>query len=78
VPGANSFSSAQSLSSGAGCVWVASADLNGDGRLDLVSVDAGAQTISIFENIAASGSLGAESFCASLRVLDIPAGGTRY
>jgi hypothetical protein len=54
---------------------VAIADLNGDGRPDMVSANYGANTISLLQNIGSAGTLTSNSFMAAV---DLPAGSLPY
>ncbi len=47
---------------------LAAADLDGDGRLDLITVNADADTVSVFRNLASPGGLSAASFAPRLDV----------
>jgi alpha-tubulin suppressor-like RCC1 family protein len=69
----NSFEPAFSLAAGNDCRFATAADLDGDGRPDLVVLDYGDKTISIFQNIGAAGILAGNSFASSV-VLPAPGG----
>ncbi|HEU5072265.1 MAG TPA: immunoglobulin domain-containing protein [Verrucomicrobiae bacterium] len=76
VPGTltgSSFEPAFSLATGSDCRFVTAADLDGDGRADLVALNYGAKTISIFHNVGTVGMLNAASFAAPV-VLAAPGG----
>ena len=64
-----SFGTRQDLSTGNGPVRVAIADLDGDGKSDLIIADAYAGKVSIYRNISTNGTLTAGSFAARL---DLP------
>jgi len=76
VPGllkTNSFEPAFALVAGADCRSVTAADLDGDGRVDIVALNYGDKTLSLFKNIGVPGILNAGSF-ASPVVLAAPGG----
>jgi hypothetical protein len=58
----NSFEPIFSLPAGGDCRFATAADLDGDGRLDIVALNYGDSTISILKNIGTSGSLTTNSF----------------
>ena len=60
----NSFEPAFALIAGNDCRGVAAADLDGDGRVDIVGLNYADGTISIFQNIGTNGVLNANSFAA--------------
>jgi hypothetical protein len=73
-----SFASAVILSNAvaANAVAVTLADLDGDGRLDVIVADAANNLVSIFQNISAPGAISTSSFAARV---DLPAGaGSQY
>jgi hypothetical protein len=53
--GSGSFSSNATYTVGAGPYWVKAADINGDGKLDLVSANNGAGTLSVLTNDGSGG-----------------------
>jgi hypothetical protein len=61
------------LTVGGGQEMVAAGDLDGDGRVDVVSPNRDSGMISIFQGIGEAGVLGANSFAARI---DLPTGGT--
>lgn len=63
---ASSFASKVDLVAGASPNSVAIGDLNGDGKLDLAVANNGSNSVSVFRNIASSGSLTAGSFAAKV------------
>jgi len=69
----NSFEAPISLPTGNDCRFAAAADLDGDGRLDIVTANYGDNTISIIKNIGVAGSLTPSSFAAPV-TLDTAAG----
>ena len=58
----NSFEPIFSLPAGNDCRFATAADLDGDGRLDIVALNYGDNTLSILKNIGTPGSLAADSF----------------
>ena len=58
----NSFAPAFALIAGNDCRFATAADLDGDGRLDIVALNFGDNTISLFKNNGPAGSLSANSF----------------
>jgi 6-phosphogluconolactonase (cycloisomerase 2 family) len=71
----SSFAAKVDLSTGTSPRSVSIADLNGDGKPDLVVANDAANTISVFRNTAVSGSLSSSSFASKL---DFPAGTNPY
>jgi hypothetical protein len=69
----NSFEPAFSLDAGSDCRFATAADLDGDGRADIVALNYGDKTISVFKNIGTVGSLTTNSFAAPV-VLAAPGG----
>ncbi len=69
----NSFETPFALIAGNDCRFAAAADLDGDGRVDIVALNYGDKTISLIKNIGAVGSLNASSF-ASPTTLAAPGG----
>ncbi|TAK93837.1 MAG: tandem-95 repeat protein, partial [Verrucomicrobia bacterium] len=71
----NSFEAPVSLPAGSDCRFATAADLDGDGRVDIVALNYGGNSISLFRNIGAPGSLTANSFAAPV---NLPAPGGPY
>ena len=69
----NSFEPGFALIAGNDCRFAAAADLDGDGRVDIVALNYGDKTISLFKNIGTAGSLSAGSFAPPV-VLAAPGG----
>ena len=69
----NSFEASFALISGSDCRFAAAADLDADGLVDIVALNYGDKTISLFKNIGAVGSLTANSFAPPV-VLAAPGG----
>lgn len=69
----NSFEPAFDLPAGNDCRFATAADLDGDGRVDIVALNYGDQTISILRNIGTPGTLNAGSFAPQV-VLACPGG----
>ncbi len=61
-----SFAPKVDFASGSAPVSVAIGDLDGDGRSELVVTNQGSNTVSVFRNTSASGSIGAGSFAAKV------------
>ncbi len=71
APGsAISFGPRLDIQAGADCRSARAADLDGDGRLDIITANYAAGTISILKNIGSPGNLGPESFASRV---DLPA-----
>ena len=70
---ASSFEAPFTLSASYNTRYATAADLDGDGRVDIVALNYGAKTISIYKNIGAPGRAHHEFFCAAL-VLAAPGG----
>ncbi len=70
---ANSFETPFVLFAGNDCRFATAADLDADGRVDMVALNYGDKTISIFKNIGGAGSLAANSFAPPV-VLAAPGG----
>ena len=66
VVNSSSFALPLNLSAGSVPVLIRLADLDGDGKLDIVSVNQGNDRISIFRNISTTGVLGSNSFAPKL------------
>jgi alpha-tubulin suppressor-like RCC1 family protein len=76
VPGSlttNSFEPAFDLPTGNDCRFAAAADLDGDGRPDIVALNYGDKTISLFKNIGSPGILNSNSFAQPV-ILACPGG----
>lgn len=76
IPGTlntNSFEPAFALIAGSNCVFAKAADLDGDGRLDVVAVNYADSTLSLFKNTSSPGVLNAGSFAAPV-TLPSPSG----
>jgi hypothetical protein len=76
TPGAlttNSFETSFALIAGSDCRFAAAADLDGDGRVDIVALNYGDKTISLFQNVGTAGSLTTNSFAPPV-VLAAPGG----
>ncbi len=69
----NSFEAAFDLPVGNDCRFAAAADLDGDGRVDIVALNYGDKTISLLKNIGTAGTLNANSFAPAV-VLAAPGG----
>ena len=69
----NSFETPFALIAGCDCRFAAAADLDGDGRVDIVALNYGDKTISLFKNVGTAGSLNASSFAPPV-VLVAPGG----
>lgn len=69
----NSFEAPVALTAGNDCRFATAADLDGDGRLDIIALNYADNTLSIFRNIGAAGNLSTNSFAAPL-TLATPAG----
>ncbi len=69
----NSFEPPFALISGGDCRGVAAADLDGDGFVDIVALNYGDKTISLFKNIGSTGGLNANSFAPPV-VIPAPGG----
>ena len=74
----NSFASALNLTTGKGPWGVAIADLDGDGKLDIVVSNGNDGSISVFRNTSSSGSITAGSFAARVDFLTGSGGGGGY
>lgn len=59
---ATSFTSAVDFASGTNTFYVSLTDIDGDGKLDMISTNSGANTFSVFRNISSEGSINASSF----------------
>ena len=70
---ANSFEPGFALLTGSDCRFVAAADLDGDSRADIVALNYGGNTISVFKNIGTPGTLTTNSFAPAI-VLASPSG----
>lgn len=66
----NSFEPSFALISGNDCRFAAAADLDGDGLVDVVALNYGDKTISLFKNIGAVGTLNASSFATPVTIAD--------
>jgi|GEM_PF-1135958 len=64
------------LDAGAGTSQVVFADLDGDGKSDLIIANASIGTVSLYRNISTTGSLTAGSFAARVDVPLLPSSGT--
>ena len=62
----SSFASKVDFSTGSGPNDVAVGDIDGDGKPDIVAVNSGASNVSIFRNIATSGSITTSSFATKV------------
>ena len=60
--GSISFASAATLTTGSGPIDIAAADIDGDGKKDLIVTNINDATFSVFRNVATSGSLTSSSF----------------
>ncbi len=69
----NSFEPAFALISGGDCRFATAADLDADGRVDIVALNYGDKTLSLFKNIGMPGVLNAGSFAPPV-VLAAPGG----
>ncbi len=69
---AASFDSRQDLSAGSGAVKVVIADIDGDGKPDLVVPNTYGHSISVYRNISTSGSLTAASFAPPVNLATPP------
>ena len=69
----NSFESSFALITGGDCRGVAAADLDADGRVDIVALNYGDKTISLFKNVGTPGILNANSFAPPV-VIPAPGG----
>jgi hypothetical protein len=72
----SSLASGFNLATGSGPIQTVIADLDGDGKPDLIIASAKAGTISIYRNISTNGSLTAGSFAARFDVPLLPSSGT--
>ena len=64
----NSFDPAFALVAGSDCRFATAADLDGDGRADVVALNYGAKSISLFKNVGVPGSLTTNSFAPAVRL----------
>ena len=69
----NSFEAPVSLATGSDCRFATVADLDADSRMDIVALNYGDKTISVFKNIGSPGSLTTNSFATPV-VLAAPGG----
>ncbi len=69
----NSFEPSFALISGGDCRFATAADLDGDGLVDIVALNYGDKTISLFKNIGTVGTLNASSFAPPV-VIPAPGG----
>lgn len=63
---ANSFASKFDIATGTACSATNLADIDGDGKLDLLSVNLGTNSVSIYRNTATSGDINSNSFAAKV------------
>ncbi|MER0438106.1 FG-GAP-like repeat-containing protein [Emticicia sp. W12TSBA100-4] len=63
---ANSFAAKFDITTGTSCSATNLADIDGDGKLDLLAVNLGTNTVSIYRNTATSGIIDAGSFAAKV------------
>lgn len=63
---ANSFAAKFDIATGTSCSATNLADIDGDGKLDLLAVNLGTNTVSIYRNTATSGIIDASSFAAKV------------
>ncbi|MFY7912810.1 MAG: FG-GAP-like repeat-containing protein [Emticicia sp.] len=63
---ANSFAAKFDIATGTSCSATNLADIDGDGKLDLLAVNLGTNTVSIYRNTATSGIIDAGSFAAKV------------
>ena len=64
--GSITFGTYVDFATGANPQGVAIADLDGDGKLDMVSINNSANTLSVFKNVSTSGSITTSSFAAKV------------
>ena len=64
----DSFAPRVDLPTGAGCDHVAVADLDGDGKPDIVTANSSVSTLSVLRNLSAPGSLTVSSFAAAVNL----------
>ena len=64
----NSFAPPFALIAGSDCRFATAADLYGDGRVDIVALNYGDKTISIFKNIGTAGTLNSGSFASPVTI----------